>query len=66
MRRREFVRARVNIDAQGQVRASLFPKQGSDVLSSTVWASGLIEIPEHATVSKGDLVAYLDFEQLLH
>lgn len=66
MRRREFVRARINIDTGGRAIASLFPKQGSDVLSSTVWASGLVEIPEHTSVVKGDLVAYLDFEQLLH
>ena len=66
MRRREFVRVRLDADDDGRMCATLFPKQGSDVLSSTVWASGLVEIPEHTTVKQGDVVAYLDFDLLLH
>ncbi|HKY02530.1 MAG TPA: gephyrin-like molybdotransferase Glp, partial [Burkholderiales bacterium] len=39
--RREFLRARIN--AQGRVE--LFPNQGSAVLSSCVWADGMIDNP---------------------
>jgi len=65
MRRREFVRVRVTANANGELSAELFERQGSDVLSSTVWASGLVEIPEGTIVDVGDVVAYLSFEQLL-
>ena len=64
MRRREYVRAR--LDGGGTTQTvSLYPKQGSDVLASTVWADGLVEIPEHTTIKRGDRVAYLPFAQLL-
>lgn len=62
--RREFVRAQLNVE-NGVVKASLYPAQGSGVLTSTVWAHGLIEIPEHSTVKKGDSVTWLDFFELL-
>jgi molybdopterin molybdotransferase len=38
--------------------ASLYPKQGSDVLSSIVWADGLLEIPEDTTFSQGKVLNY--------
>ena len=63
--RREFARARLELSHDGELRAHLYPKQGSDVLSSTVWASGLVEIPEQTTVAKGDRVQYIGFEQVL-
>jgi molybdopterin molybdotransferase len=43
----------------------LFPRQGSDVLTSAVWAQGLAEVPEDTAVSPGDAVDYLPFEGLL-
>ena len=64
MRRREYVRARIE-EADGDYKAVLFPKQGSDVLASAVWAQGLVEVPEHATVTPGDRVRYLSFAELL-
>ena len=45
--------------------ASIFPRQGSDVLTSTAWADGLVEIPEGATVAPGDTVRYAAFSELL-
>lgn len=62
--RREFVRAQVNT-VNGIVKASLYPSQGSGVLTSTVWAHGLVEIPEHSTIKRGDSVIWLDFFELL-
>ncbi|WP_197722041.1 gephyrin-like molybdotransferase Glp [Sulfuriflexus mobilis] len=62
--RREFVRAQLHTD-EGVVKATLYPSQSSGVLTSTVWAHGLVEIPEHATVKRGDSITWLDFFELL-
>jgi molybdopterin molybdotransferase len=63
-RRREFARARIAGDGMQMPVAHLHPRQGSDVLSSTTWADGLVEIPEGATVAQGDVLRYVDFDQL--
>jgi molybdopterin molybdotransferase len=54
-RRREFLRVKVN--AQGQL--DLFSNQSSGVLTSTVWATGLLDNPPGKTISIGDVVQYL-------
>jgi len=61
-RREEFLRARYN--AQGGL--DLFAHQGSGVLSSTVWADGLIDNPPGQAIVAGDLVRFLSFDHLLH
>jgi molybdopterin molybdotransferase len=63
--RLEFVRARFSCDELGRPQATVFGNQGSDVLSSTVWADGLVEIPAGTTVARGDTVNYLSFSNLL-
>ena len=63
-RRREYLRARLEQDADG-IAVNIYPKQGSDVLTSTVWADGLVEIREGETVERGDLVPYYSFAELL-
>jgi molybdopterin molybdotransferase len=60
-RRREFLRARFN-EAGG---LEIFPNQGSGVLTSTVWADGLIDNPPLQAIRRGDLVAFLPMEGLL-
>ncbi|WXT99752.1 MAG: Molybdopterin molybdenumtransferase [Catillopecten margaritatus gill symbiont] len=55
--RREFVRVQLN-HSTVPVSAQLYPKQGSDVLSSMVWADGLIEVPEDSTFSQGKILNY--------
>jgi molybdopterin molybdotransferase len=66
LQRREYVRARLHREpGERSPRARLFPRQGSDVLSSTVWADGLVEVHEHTTIARGDTVEYLAFDQLL-
>ncbi len=55
--RREFVRAKLKNVGQ-HTEVTLFPNQGSGILTSAVWADGLAIIPEDSTLSKGDLVAY--------
>jgi molybdopterin molybdotransferase len=40
--------------------------RSSGVLSSVVWADGLVEIPEGCTLAPGDWVDYLPFAALLN
>lgn len=60
-RRNEFLRARIN-DAGG---LDLFPNQGSAVLSSAVWADGLVDNPAGQAIAAGDLVRFLPLSDLL-
>ncbi|HEY8605543.1 MAG TPA: gephyrin-like molybdotransferase Glp [Noviherbaspirillum sp.] len=59
-RRNEFLRVRVN--AAGGL--DLFPNQGSAVLTSTVWGSGLVDNPPSQVISRGDLVRFIPFSEL--
>ncbi|MFM2186417.1 MAG: gephyrin-like molybdotransferase Glp [Burkholderiaceae bacterium] len=60
-RRREFLRARPN----GEGGLALFPNQSSGVLTSAVWAEGLIDNPPGATIERGQMVLFLPFADLL-
>lgn len=60
-KRREFLRARIN--AQGG--AEIFPNQSSGVLTSAVWADGLVDLPALQPVQRGDTVQFLHFGDLL-
>jgi molybdopterin molybdotransferase len=60
-RRREFLRVRLN-DAGG---LDLFPNQSSGVLTSAVWADGLLDNPAGQTIAAGQLVRYLPMSELL-
>ena len=53
-KRREFLRVRVGADG----RLVLFENQGSGVLTSTVWADGLVDVPPGQVIAPGDAVAY--------
>jgi molybdopterin molybdotransferase len=59
--RREFLRVRRN-DAGG---LDLFGHQGSGVLTSTIWADGLVDNPGGQTIAPGDTVRYLSLRELL-
>jgi molybdopterin molybdotransferase len=61
-RRNEFLRARIN----GQGGLELFPNQGSGVLTSTVWADGLIDCPPGEAIARGDTVRFIPFAFLQH
>ena len=63
--RREFARARLAVDESGEASAEIHTRQGSDVLSATSWATGLVEIAEGRTVAPGDSVRYWSFGDLL-
>lgn len=60
-RRREFLRARLNSDGG----LDLFPNQGSAVLTSTVWADGLVDNPPSQAITRGDIVRFLPFSSLI-
>ena len=59
--RREFLRARRN--AAGQLE--LFANQNSGVLTSTVWAEGLVDNPAQTLIARGNSVRFLPFSELL-
>ena len=59
--RREFLRARFN--AEGGVE--LFPNQSSGVLTSAVWADGLVDNPSGQVVRRGDSVNLLLLSSLI-
>jgi molybdopterin molybdotransferase len=60
-RRREFLRARLT-DAG---TLELFPNQSSGVLTSTVWADGLIDNPGGQAIRRGDAVRFLPMTELI-
>jgi molybdopterin molybdotransferase len=60
-RRQEFLRARVN--ASGGL--DLHVQQGSGVMTSTVWADGLVDNPAGQVIRRGDVVRYLPFAGLM-
>ncbi len=53
-KRREFLRVKLGVDG----RLVLFGNQGSGVLTSTVWADGLVDVPPGQPIVAGDTVAY--------
>ncbi|MED5621732.1 molybdopterin molybdotransferase MoeA [Ideonella sp. BN130291] len=60
-RRREFLRVRLNEEGA----LELFPNQSSGVLTSAVWADGLVDLAAGHTVSVGDVLPFLPLAQLL-
>ena len=60
-KRREFPRARRTDDD----RLTLFPNQGSGVLTSCAWADGLVDNPPGQAVQPGDPVRFIPFDELM-
>jgi len=60
-KRREFLRARRN--AQGGL--DLFGNQSSGVLTSAVWADGLVDNPPGQAIAYGDLVRFIPLMEML-
>jgi molybdopterin molybdotransferase len=60
-KRREFLRVRRNADGD----LELFPNQSSGVLTSAVWADGLVDNPPGQAIARGDTVRFLPMELLL-
>ena len=60
-KRREFLRVRRN--AAGGL--DLFDNQSSGVLTSAVWADGLVDNPAGQTIAHGDVVQFIPFNSLM-
>lgn len=60
-KRREFLRAKRN--PQGDL--TLYPNQGSGVLTSVVWGDGLVDVPPGHTIAPGDTVQFIAFSEVL-
>ena len=60
-RRREFLRVRLNTEGA----LELFPNQSSGVLTSAVWADGLVDNPPAQTIRRGDTVRFLPLSALV-
>jgi molybdopterin molybdotransferase len=60
-KRREFLRVKRNTSGGLDV----YPNQSSGVLTSAVWADGLLDNPAGSTIAPGDVVAFIPFDQLL-
>lgn len=65
-KRFEYHRARIQPGADGEAEVIVYPSRSSAVLSSVVWAEGLIEIPPGQVIRRGDPVAFIPFAELLH
>lgn len=63
--RREWLRARV-VRRDGQLWAEKFPVESSGVLSSMVWAEGLVAVPEDmGDVTPGAVLDFVSFAEVL-
>jgi len=61
--RTEYLRGRVRVDGQGQLRAEVTGHQGSGILSSVTQAHGLIVLPhDSGPVESGDWVEMMLFD----
>ena len=60
-KRREFLRVRRNDDGG----LDLFANQSSGVLTSAVWADGLVDNPPGQAIARGDTVRFLPMELLI-
>ena len=59
-KRREFLRVRVGPDDT----LELFANQSSGVLTSAVWADGLVDNPANLVIARGDTVRFLPLQAL--
>ena len=63
--RREFWRAQLTRDNNGQLSVAKFPRDGSGLISSLRDAYGLIEVAEEVSeIREGDLVDFIPFAEL--
>jgi len=60
-KRREFLRVRLN----GEGALELFANQSSGVLTSVVWADGLVDNPPGQVIQRGDTVRFLSLPDLI-
>lgn len=59
--REEFLRVQASHAPDGSTTLSPYAQQGSGVISSLPWATGVARIPANTLVGHDDIVAYYDF-----
>ena len=64
-KRREYARARLVFNEQGEASVHTYPSRSSGVLSSVTWANGLVVIESEQLVEPGDRVNFIPFNELL-
>jgi molybdopterin molybdotransferase len=65
LNRREYVRVRLETSAPGAHVARKYERDGAGILSSMVFADGLVELSESITaINEGDMVDYLPFSEV--
>jgi molybdopterin molybdotransferase len=64
-KRQEYARGRLEPDPQGRAVVRLFSNASSGVLSSVVWANGLVVLPPLTSVSPGDVVDFIPYSELM-
>lgn len=60
--REEFIRVQARSDSTGITYLMPHAQQGSAIISSLAWATGLARIPADTSVKQGDTIAYYDFK----
>lgn len=64
--RTEWLRGRYRVGPDGTGSVEKFHTEGSGILTSTIWANGLIELGDEVTqIKEGDLVTFLPFSELM-
>ena len=64
-KRREYQRARLELDAEGRPLAHIFRSRSSAALTSLTWANGLVVLDEGRTFEAGETVLFIPFSELL-
>lgn len=62
--RRQYLRARLDLDAGGVARVCPHPQQGSAMLRAASWADGLAVVEAGRTLRVGEPVPFLSFAEL--
>ena len=63
-KRTEYMRARLEINDEGQRVVNVYPSRSSGVLSSVTWADGMVVINPDQQLVKGDSVRFIPFSSL--
>ncbi len=64
-RRKEYLRARLDINAQGQQVVNIFANQSSGMLSSASWANGFVPISPGQEIVNGETIDFIPMSEWL-
>ena len=63
--RKEYLRARLDVEENGSQSVEIFSNQSSGMLSSACWANGYVPIKPGQKISFGDLIEFLPMSEWL-